>query len=220
MILYGHPGSTCTRKVLATLAEKNAAFDFVMVDLFKGENKQPAHLARQPFGQVPVLDHNGFHLYESRAIIRYLDEVLPGVSLRPSDAQGRAKMEQLISVETSNFTPGAMKIIYQVVFAKWRGQEPNMDNVVEGRAQAGRTLDILDAHLADREFLVGDQLTLADICYMPYLEYLEVGGEGLPVRFPGLSSAVVEVFRGVLLASVLTGEALVRTRLRGAAVPV
>lgn len=178
MIVYGHPASTCTRKVLATLAEKNAAFTLHVVDLGKGEQKLPKHLAHQPFGQIPVLDYDGFHLYESRAIIRYLDEVLPGVSLTPRDVQGRAMMEQWMSVETSNFTPGAMKVIYQMVFGKWRGLEPDMEKVAEGRAQAGRALDVLDAALADREFLVGGQFTLADLCYLPYLEYLDVGGEG------------------------------------------
>src|SRR4051795_9201851 len=81
MKVYGHPISTCTRKVLATLAEKGAAFEFVVVDLFKGEHKAAEHLARQPFGQVPVLEHDDFRMYESRAIIRYLDEVLPGKKL-------------------------------------------------------------------------------------------------------------------------------------------
>lgn len=181
MILYGHPASTCTRKVLTTLAEKNATYELSLVDFAKNEHKAPPHLARQPFGQIPALDHNGFHLYESRAIIRYLDEVLPGTSLTPSDAQGRATMEQWISIESANFTPGAMKIIYQVVFARWRGQEPNMDNVVEGRAMANRALAVLDRRLAEVPYLAGEQFTLADLCYMPYLEYLEVGGEGAVV---------------------------------------
>jgi glutathione S-transferase len=178
MKLYGNPGSTCTRKVLATLAEKGQAIDMQVIDLGKGEHKQPAYLVHQPFGQVPALEDEGFHLYESRAIIRYLDEVMPGAKLTPADSRGRARMEQWMSVETSNFTPGAMKIIYQVVFGRWRGQSPDMDKVEEGRVQAGRALDVLERTLADSSYLVNDQFTLADICFMPYLEYLEVGGEG------------------------------------------
>src|SRR4051812_27691948 len=111
MKVYGHPMSTCTRKVLATLAEREAPFELVLVDLMKGHHKAPEHLARQPFGQIPVLEEGDFRLYESRAIIRYLDEVLPGHKLTPSDAKGRAVMEQWISIESSNFTPHAMKII-------------------------------------------------------------------------------------------------------------
>src|SRR5262245_44745205 len=108
MKLYLNPFSTCSRKVLATLAEKQAEAEMVVIDLGKGEQKQPAHLARQPFGVVPVLDDDGFQLYESRAIVRYLDEKLPGVALTPGDARGRARMEQWISIEYSYFSPAAM----------------------------------------------------------------------------------------------------------------
>jgi glutathione S-transferase len=175
--IFGNPGSTCTRKVLATLAEKQQTAELVVIDLAKGEHKQPEHLARQPFGQVPTLEHDGFRLYESRAMMRYLDDVLPGPKLTPTDARDRARMEQWMSVETSNFTPHAMKIIYQLVFGRWRGQAPDMAKVDEGRAATGRALDIMDRALADTTFIAGDQFTLADICFQPYFEYLEVGGE-------------------------------------------
>src|SRR5579883_1276415 len=73
MKLYGHPISTCTRKVLFTAQEKGHKLELVVVDLAKGEHKSADHLSRQPFGQVPALDDGGFALYESRAIARYLD---------------------------------------------------------------------------------------------------------------------------------------------------
>ena len=134
MKVYGHPASTCTRKELTTLAEKNHPAELVMVDILKGEGHTPEHLARQPWGQVPVLEEDdGWQLIESRAIIRHLDATLPGVSLTPSDARARAKMEQWISIESANFTPGVMKILGQLLFAKWRVQEPNMMIVEEGR---------------------------------------------------------------------------------------
>ncbi len=71
MKLFGHPLSSCTRKVLVTLSEKGATADFTLVDLFVAEHKAQQHLSRQPFGVIPVLDDDGFVLYESRAIIRY-----------------------------------------------------------------------------------------------------------------------------------------------------
>src|SRR5947209_7088462 len=110
MKIFGNPVSTCTRKVLMTLNEHGAPFELVVIDFAKGEHKQPAHLARQPFGQVPALDDDGFALYESRAMARYIDGK-HGARLTPQDAQARALMEQWISVETSNFSPHAMKFI-------------------------------------------------------------------------------------------------------------
>lgn len=166
MKIYGHPMSTCTRKVLMTLAETNTPYDFVLVDFAKGEHKQPAHLARQPFGQLPALDDGGFGLYESRAICRYINEKAGG-KLMPGDARGRATAEQWISVETSNFTPPAMKFILHHLFQ--HAQEPA---VLEG---AGKQLDtalgIMDAQLAKHPYLTGDALSLADIAFMPYVDY-------------------------------------------------
>ena len=115
--LFGNPLSTCTRKVLCTLHETNTPFEFNVIDFTKGEHKQPAHMARQPFGQVPAIDDDGFGLYESRAICRYLDEsITTGNKLTPATAKDRALMEQWISVEHSYFTPAAMKVITQAVF--------------------------------------------------------------------------------------------------------
>jgi glutathione S-transferase len=68
--VFGHPMSTCTRKVLTTVNELGLPHEFVVVDFATGEHKQPAHLSRQPFGQVPAIDDDGFALYESRAICR------------------------------------------------------------------------------------------------------------------------------------------------------
>ncbi len=172
MKLYGNPGSTCTRKVLATFAEKGVTPEFELIDLGKGDHKKPEFVARQPFGQVPVLDDNGFVLYESRAIIRYLDEVLPGASLTPKDPKGRATMEQWISIETSNFTPHAMGIIYQLVFGPMRKVEPDLAKVAASKEKLSICCDILEKQLAKGPHLLGDNFSLADICYMPYVQYL------------------------------------------------
>ncbi len=172
MKLYGHPMSTCTRKVLTTLAEKGVKAEFVTIDIMTGANKNPEYLAKQPFGQVPVIEDGSLRVYESRAIIRYLDEVLPGVSLTPKDAKGRAEMEQWISVETSNFTPHAMALLYQLFFGPMRGQQPDPVKVEEAKVKLAKCADVLDAQLATGPFILGDGFTLADICYMPYIEYL------------------------------------------------
>ncbi|HEX3775322.1 MAG TPA: glutathione binding-like protein [Polyangiaceae bacterium] len=167
MKIFGHPGSTCTRKVLMTLHENGAPFEFVLVDFAKGEHKQPAHLARQPFGQVPALQDEDFSLYESRAMARYIDGKFAG-KLTPKDARAHAMMEQWISIETSNFSPHAMKFIYQYVFKR---EQP-----AEVLKAAGDRLDLafsaLDGELAKKPYLAGDGISLADICFAPYLEYL------------------------------------------------
>lgn len=165
--LYGNPFSTCTRKVLATLAETKTPYEFTVVDFAKGEHKQQPHLSRQPFGQVPAIDDDGFALYESRAICRYLSEKADS-ALTPRNPQQRAMMEQWLSVETSNFTPHAMKFIYNYVFK--RPQEP----AVLEAANAGleSCLKVVSETLSKNAYFAGDQFTLADIGFMPYVEYL------------------------------------------------
>jgi glutathione S-transferase len=164
--LYGHPMSTCTRKVLCTLHETATPFDLVTLDFAKADHKAPAHLARQPFGKMPALDDDGFALYESRAMARYIDGKAGG-KLTPTDRKLDAMMEQWISVEVENFSPNAMKFVYQTVF-----QRPQTEEVL---AKAGEALDlccgVLDKALAGKTYLVGEQFTIADICYAPYLEY-------------------------------------------------
>lgn len=172
MKLFGHPMSTCTRKVLTALDEKQAKFELVVVDITTGGHKAPEHLARQPFGQIPAFEDGDFRLYESRAIIRYLDETLPGAALTPKDAKGRALMEQWISIETSNFTPHAMTIIYQLFFGPMRGAEPDAAKVEEGRQKVAPAVAVLEKQLARGPHLLGEAFTLADICFMPYVEYL------------------------------------------------
>ena len=92
MKLYGHPWSINTRKSLMTLGEKGHDAELVVVNLPGGEHKQAAHIARHPFGKVPVLDDDGFVVYEARAINRYLDEKLDGPRLTPRDPRAAARV--------------------------------------------------------------------------------------------------------------------------------
>jgi glutathione S-transferase len=189
MKLYGHPMSTCTRKVLTVLAEKGHEAEFVLVDLMKGDHKQEANLAHQPFGRVPALDDDGFQLYESRAMIRYLDEKLPGARLQPSDLKDRARMEQWMSVEYSYFSGPSMKIVMELVFHKMAGQAPNMDVVKAARESVGQVLDITDKTLATQDFFGNKTFSLADISWMPYVQYLFAAEQGdLVTSRPGVKA--------------------------------
>ncbi len=175
MKVFGHPMSTCTRKVLTTFAEKGQRAELVLVDLMKGEHKKPEHLARHPFGVIPVLEDDGFQIYESRAIIRYLDAKLSGPSLTPADLKDRAVMEQWIGVEQAYFSPAAMKFVLEIMFAPMRGVQPNQETIEKGRTEAAKVLDVLEKHMAGKEYIAGS-FSLAEITWMPYLEYVAAVG--------------------------------------------
>lgn len=166
MKIFGHPMSTCTRKVLMTLGETSQAHELIVVDFAKGEHKQPPHLERQPFGQVPALQDGNFALYESRAMCRYLNDKVNG-PLVPSDLRDRARVEQWISIETSNFSGPAMKFVFHHVFK--REQTPQTLETATG--QLDTALGIMEKQLATNPFIAGTAFSLADISFMPYIEY-------------------------------------------------
>ncbi|MEO8800160.1 MAG: glutathione binding-like protein [Polyangiaceae bacterium] len=163
--IYGNPFSTCTRKVLMTLNENATPFEMTVVDL-QGDQKKEPNISRQPFGHVPALEDDGFEMYESRAMCRYLNEKENG-HLVPKDLQKRAKMEQWIATETSEYTTHALKLIYEYTFK--RPQPP--DVIAAAKSAVTKVCDVMEKQLAKTPFLVGDELTLADVCFMPYFEY-------------------------------------------------
>jgi len=189
MKVYGHPISTCTRKVLTALAEKGEKPEFVTVDIMKGDGKTPDHLARQPFGRVPAIDDDGFQLFESRAIVRYIDETRGGTKLHGSDPKTRALVEQWVSVETSEFTGPAMKIIYQTFFYPMMGKPTDDAVVQENRAILEKVCGVMEKQLEKTEYLAGGTFTVADISFMPYVDYLHAGKQGdLFDKFPKIKA--------------------------------
>ncbi|MET0591260.1 MAG: glutathione S-transferase N-terminal domain-containing protein [Polyangiaceae bacterium] len=178
MKLYGHPWSINTRKALVTLAEKGHDAELVLIMVPKGEHKHPEHVARHPFGKVPVLDDGGFVLYETRAINRYLDKKLGGAPLTPSDDRGAARVDQWVNVADSYFIPHAHPLIVEAVFRRYLGGEQNAGLMRASRDAMQPALDVAEKWLATNDYFAGPAFSLADIHWMPYLEYLSQSGEG------------------------------------------
>lgn len=89
--VHGVAQSTCTRRVLVVLEEKKVPYELVTVKFMEGEHKKPAHLAIQPFGKVPVLEDDGFFLYESRAIAKYIAKKYEGQGTKLIPVDGDLK---------------------------------------------------------------------------------------------------------------------------------
>jgi glutathione S-transferase len=181
MKVYGMYVSSVTQKVLTVFAEKGHEAELVEVNLLKGEDKLPEHLKLQPFGEIPVLEDDGFLLYESRAIIRYLDRKLPGPSLTPGDLKAWALMEQWISVEQSYFSGPVWEIVRsgpvydalrQSPGARHFPPPPDQASLTKAKGEVARTFDAIDKVLANQEYLAGSMFSLAEIAWMPYVNYL------------------------------------------------
>ena len=119
--LYGLARATCTKRVRVVLEELNVRYEFIVVDILKGEQHDPEYKKIQPFGQIPYIDDDGFVLFESRAICRYIALKYGGIGKLipdPSDIKKTALFEQAASIETSNFDPGASGLAYENIFQR------------------------------------------------------------------------------------------------------
>jgi glutathione S-transferase len=182
MKIYGHPWSTNTRKTLMTLAEKGQRAEFVLVMIPKGEQRHPEHLARHPFGKVPVLDDDGFVLYETRAINAYLDRKLGGgAALVPRDDRASARIDQWINVADAYFIPHAQPLLVETIFRRFLGGEQNGRAIAAGREGMQPALDAADRHLESSSYFGSSSLSIADIHWMPYVDYLVQTGQGEPI---------------------------------------
>src|SRR6201984_2540989 len=95
-IVFGVPRSPFVRRGCLGLEEKAAPYR--IQDFGPGEMRSEAHLKRHPFGRVPVIDHADYRLYETQAILRYIDAAMPGLSLQPSEPKAIGRMNQIIGI--------------------------------------------------------------------------------------------------------------------------
>jgi glutathione S-transferase len=178
VILHGPGYSTYARTARLALEEKGVAYTLNEVDILSGKGNAPEHLARQPWGKVPAFEHDGFSLFETFAITRYVDEAFPGPALQPADTRARARMTQICGIVDS-YAYGAMvqKVFWQEVIVPMQGGRPNAELAAEGMKVAERSLDVIQG-LMGGELLCGSAVTLADLHLLPVVEYLRMTKAG------------------------------------------
>lgn len=174
MTLWGFNGSTYVRTVKMLLSEKGATdFEQVPVNVLEGEPKSAEHLARHPFGKVPVLDHKGMRILETSAIVRYLNDVLPGKSLVPASPEDRARMDMVMSLLDS-YGYGALVAgvaAYHLFpdFVGGKNEAMREGGIANGR----KLLEFAMKTRGDSPFVAGD-LSLADLYLAPVVYYVSV----------------------------------------------
>jgi glutathione S-transferase len=171
------PGSPFSRAVLMALIEKGAGFRLAPVA--PGTLREPEHLARHPFGRIPVLEHDGFRVIETQAILRYLDRVLPEPALTPEDPRAAARMDEVLNVnDWYLFRDVAAVIGYQrVVRPRLFGLPCDEAAVAAVLPQAETVFAELAARLGDGRYLAGDAVSLADLGVAPQMDILSATPE-------------------------------------------
>ena len=173
--VYGMPDTRSTR-VLWALEEASTEYEFITINLGSGEAKQAPYLNQNPSGKIPTLVHDDLVLTESAAICTYIGDLFPETNLTPAcKTSGRALYNQWCYF--------AMTELEQPLWsmAKHRFALPKEYRIKEMLLTANyefeTALDVFSLRLGDRQFLVGDQLTCADLITANILSWAKRGGK-------------------------------------------
>jgi glutathione S-transferase len=166
LIVYSFPRSTFVNVVRLVLTHKEAPYTFHDLE---SEMGKPSHLALHPFNRVPILQHGDFTVYETSAIVGYLEETFPKPALQPKSVRDRARMNQWISAVNSYYYP---YMIYHVSHERNLFPElgvPSEEKVVAHalpKIEVG--LKVAERELAHgKKYLLGSELSLADFYLLP-----------------------------------------------------
>jgi glutathione S-transferase len=171
MKLYVFPPSPRAMKVIALAEHLQIEHETQLVDLIKGDQMKPEFTALNPNQRMPVLEDDGFVLWESNAILQYLTLKKPaGASLWPSDPRRQADVGRWMFWEACHWAPACGTLAFERVVKKLLGQgDADPAVVAKGEQEFRRVGGILNGALKGRKWLAGNDLTLADFAVGPFM---------------------------------------------------
>ena len=176
--LYGYRYSVYTRIARMVLVLRDLGYDAVEVNPFDLPSDPKLALVA-PFQRVPVLDHDGFVLFETSAITRYLATRFPGPELVPEDAKAAARLEQVIAiVDAYGYRPMVRQVFSHAVFRPLIGEPVEPDQIIKGLEATAPVLRVLDGIAAEGLVLVPNRPTLADLHLAPMIGYFIMADAG------------------------------------------
>jgi glutathione S-transferase len=177
--LFGLERSVYTRIARLALEEKPIMYSLCEVEIFGSGGVPPEYLARHPFGRIPAFEHDGFRLYETSAITRYVDEAFPGVQLQPHEPQARARMNQVVGLlDAYAYKPMIWGVFVERIAVPRTGGTANEAKIAEAMLAVRVCLDALGDIVSCEPFLLGTRITLADLHAFPILKYFSLTQEG------------------------------------------
>lgn len=176
--LHGIPGSPFLRAVEITLKEKDAPYHLRVMST--ADMRTAEHLELHPFARIPIFEQDHFRLYETQAIIRYLDDIFPDPRLTPDDPRQRARMNQLIGIIEWYLFPkvGAPIGFNRIIGPRLLGLPADETAIAEAMPMARTCFAELDRLLSGKPYFTGDSVSLADIMLAAQLDLLEDCKEG------------------------------------------
>jgi glutathione S-transferase len=180
-LIHGHPDSPYLRSVRLTLEEKGLPYR--LQHTADGGGRREAHRQLHPFGRVPVIEHDGYRLYETQAIVRYIDAQVPEPALQPLSPAAIGRMSQIIGINDCYLYPqvGRTIVFQRIVGPALLGTTPDEAVIAAAVPDAKMCLGELDRLLGDQPYLAGDRLSLADLMLAPQLYFIAATPEGAAI---------------------------------------
>jgi glutathione S-transferase len=176
-IVYGPAGSTHVWSARLALAEKGVAHELVDTGL-SGHREEP-HLSRHPFAKVPAFEHDGFVLYETQTILRYIDEGFPVAPLQSTDLHQFSRMNQIMGIVSAYAAPSiGAGILFNRMLAPRLGLPVDEAAVAAALPQARLCVAEIARLMREQPYLAGERVSLADLMAIPLFYYFAKVPEG------------------------------------------
>lgn len=181
--LYEYASSGNCYKIRLLLNQLATAYERVPTDILKGESRTPEFLAMNPVGKTPVLEVNpGQYLAESNAIIFYLAD---GTKFLPTDRWERAQVMQWLFFEQYTHEPNIATVRFWVLHNNQSELEQKREIIAQKQKLGYFALQVMENHLANRDYFVGNRYSIADIALYAYTHVAKEGGFNL-IEFPAI----------------------------------
>ena len=188
-VVYGPALSTYVRTTRMALVEKRVDYELIEVDLLSGGVQSPEHMARHPFAKVPAFEHDGQMIYETTAILAYIDRAFPGPALVPADPLLAARTVQIEGIVNSYLYGRAIGgVVFPLLVAPMLGKPADRAAADEALPGVRQAIVAIESLAADSGRLVTDERNAADLFLGPIFFYLEAAGvlDGVLTEAPKL----------------------------------
>lgn len=188
--IYGGDLSSPANKVRFVANYLNIAYEYVPVSIRDGENKKESYLKIHPAGKIPAMDDNGFFLFESNAIIKYLARK-ENSDIYPTDITEMARVDQWMDFISLHVSTAMSRVLFNRIFAPITGTPVDERSLEDGIKFLGRFLPVIEGQLSKNTFVSGNQITLADFNLVAALDPAKVAGVDLN-EYPRIMSFLKE----------------------------
>ncbi|XP_037439116.1 glutathione S-transferase 4-like [Triticum dicoccoides] len=171
MKVYGWAVSPWMARVLVWLEEAGAEYELVPMSRNDSDHRRPKHLARNPFGEIPVLEDGDLMLYQSRAIARHILRKYKPELLGAGSLQESAMVDVWVDVDAHQLEPVLKPIVVNCIINPFVGRDVEQGIVDESIEKLKKLLEVYEARLSSNKYLAGDSISFADLTHFNFMRY-------------------------------------------------